>query len=498
MGGYSIPPVIKGGAICTRGALAAAAAMRERRSPVDNGCFLNILTELCTPGNRKYDAFTLLNLINYHLNTTIFNGQLAGINPLLQYRFGDGNELELSNDGVIGPPGPEGAVNILQNRALNRILVIPRDGTSVEITYVSVVNSTINVKIPNIVANAEALGRTRAEKNAAAGPVRPLVAGRNYNIVGAGGILSEIAVLDNTIKAFFRFIYSRNIQNIAHLENNVAPGAGMNIDGGGLDFYQTWNQVQTTYSSDTAKKVFTDFLQLLSICENQYFLNRDSADNFYVYNPLPVLHGGHTQYQMMAFFDTLIKEYHSRKSQPSKLDTLLKCFVYFPFLLKRAGLESILVDLSAYISLWFEFEMVMDNDIEPDENVNKLFASILNNTSKKLENLQSRLTNSDEECADYLYTIFPHGYFVIKYNEIKPIQNTNKKITNAISIKTNSDIKNTTNMNIITKMQRLSIKNKSLRLGRASINTRSQTVGGKRLTKKRRNHKRKTHKKRKY
>jgi hypothetical protein len=167
-------------------------------------------------------------------------------------------------------------------------------------------------------------------------------------------------------------------------------------------------------------------------------------------------------------------------------------------------LESILIDIRDYISVWFNYETLVDSDIEFSQEEVNLFKTIINESQKTVNKLNANLSIIDEKCADYLNTIFPHGYFVIKYNEIKPVNSSNNKRANSKSINKSVITKNklnNTNMNkLINNMKRLSVKPKIRRPGTvpALLTSRNYIFGGKHLTKKKRKNKRKTHKKRKY
>jgi hypothetical protein len=468
MGGRIPRPLtkLKGGVMCLRG---TSNAENRGNGPVGPECFFDIFEKLCTPITTTYDPFSLLNFINYYLDTHFYMLNINR-NPLNSPDF---NNLTLSIDGCICQEInwgfqqviPDGRVLDIPNTfqpaagwpaAPYNILFLRFNELHYTIKYIGGANKTIRIDFPT---------------------PRRRILNSEYNLIGVDGILSQIIVPDAGRDNYFNYIARRNEGQI----------------GGGANFYQKWAELQKSYKSDAANKLFIEFLELLSLCENQYFVNRDSADNFYVYNSIPVLHGGHTQYQMMAFFDTIIRYYNDRKLQSSKLDTLLKCFIYFPFLLQNAELDVILKDLSAYISLWFEFEMVMNKDIKLNEEVNTLFKTIINDTSKTLQKLQSELSGSDEKCADSLYKIFPHGYFVIKYNEIKPTKNT----TNLIIPTRSNTVHNLKNIHT-TRGKKRSFNNNSGRPAPELSAPRQGLTGGKRTTKKRRKNKRKTHKKRKY
>jgi hypothetical protein len=167
-------------------------------------------------------------------------------------------------------------------------------------------------------------------------------------------------------------------------------------------------------------------------------------------------------------------------------------------------LESILIDIRDYISVWFNYETLVDSDIEFSQEEVNLFKTIINESQKTVNKLNANLSIIDEKCADYLNTIFPHGYFVIKYNEIKPVNSSNNKRANSKSINKSVITKNklnNTNMNkLINNMKRLSVEPKIRRPGTvpALLTSRNYIFGGKHLTKKKRKNKRKTHKKRKY
>jgi|694.fasta_scaffold49800_4 hypothetical protein len=482
-----------GGAVCTRddvqrvrgelhlGALVDEVAGRRafsRSRRVSDECFYNLMVKLCTPGTNVYEPFTLLKFINYYINTRVLVApQTWTDNPLYVL---EERELELSIDRCIGL------------RSETETTIRLPNGTN----YRNAQGQIVRIFQPYYLQGAPPRilnipGMLIERGVGADGNIR-ITIGDNvgvYHLHGLGGILSLLAIPGDRM-TYFNYI--REIE-------------GLRLGGGdGRTFYDKWAEVQDSYNQETAKELFIDFLELLSYCENQYFANRDSADNFYVYNPIPVLHGGHTQYQMMAFLDTLIKHYNDRKSQASKLDTLLKCFIYFPKLLKNMDLESILIDIRDYISVWFNYETLVDSDIEFSQEEVNLFKTIINESQKTVNKLNANLSIIDEKCADYLNTIFPHGYFVIKYNEIKPVNSSNNKRANSKSINKSVITKNklnNTNMNkLINNMKRLSVKPKIRRPGTvpALLTSRNYIFGGKHLTKKKRKNKRKTHKKRKY
>jgi hypothetical protein len=263
-------------------------------------------------------------------------------------------------------------------------------------------------------------------------------------------------------------------------------GGKRNIKGGGINFYDEWVEVQKDYDTNRAQKLFINFIKLLSLCEDQYFIHRDSADNFYTYNPTPLRHGGHTQIQMMAVFDALITEYISRLQQLSKLDLLLKCFVYLPNLLEQSGFSSILSDLRAYVTVWFNYYNIMGTDISLSDDILSTFNLIIDKARKQVDKVYTEMPSGEEEGTDYLDTVFPHGYFVIKYAELTdaPLDTPVPANANTIFTKNTASLKGKLNA--------------YSRVAYQPHNARAERQGGKRTAKKRCKNKRKTHKKRKY
>jgi hypothetical protein len=196
-------------------------------------------------------------------------------------------------------------------------------------------------------------------------------------------------------------------------------------------FYDNWKQLEKRFNINDAKQLFLDFIELLSICETQYFQHIDVADNYYVYNPKStVTIGGHTQIELLSFIKTLIMFYKNVKNNINKLEVFLKIFICFPSLLKKHNVNFINIELQDYIGSWFNYKPIfMDESIitEYDE----IFSIIIKQMYNNSKIIYSKVSSDNEKAAKYLHTIFPHGYFTIEFNKLTA------KPSTSLSLKTN-------------------------------------------------------------
>jgi hypothetical protein len=235
------------------------------------------------------------------------------------------------------------------------------------------------------------------------------------DITGLYGILS-IFHIDNVKKSYFLY--------------NTDDGPIAEFGGGGesTTFYDKWNSLNEKFDENIAKEVFTEFIELLTLCENQYLIHIDYAFGIYAYNStLPVYKGGSTQIEMSAFIKTLIRKYKEALRTPTRLQQFLYVFASFPRLLKYfPQLEIILDELHSYIGKWFKYESI-DVETPGIDNKNKLFMEILNETVKEIKLVSNKMFTftENDDCADYLYTVYPHGFFNIEYNTLNNIEKGN-------------------------------------------------------------------------
>jgi hypothetical protein len=201
-------------------------------------------------------------------------------------------------------------------------------------------------------------------------------------------------------------------------QNNNQGGGGKN--NGSLSFYDKWEaaQMQDEINVDAVHNLFYQFIYLLAMCENLYFSQCDSADNAYVYNSVPIRCGGHTQITMAAFIERLVAEYNTRKSNPAELAVFLKMFLHFPALLKENNMEGLVIDIREYVNVWFQYATI-DAKGTDDAAVKTLFDKIKTDTLAKAISVQENLYGNDENVANYLYTVYPHGFFVLAFNSIE-------------------------------------------------------------------------------
>jgi hypothetical protein len=385
------PKYTKGGAICTR-------AQNRITGRINLACFYNNLADLCTPFGPLYDAFTLLDILIYYnfirgntlrLNNIHENKTLIlCVDRCIRLDNTINKDIITSARGAAGPGS-----DILETPANN-------------IKYIGGPNNTIAVN--GIRLDIDGLGGAGAEPSLIQilrqyNPVRP----RNGNQDGLG-INDE------------EYLARYGLQEVRR--NGIIAGGNGSGTKSSQSFYDLWANTQLKYNLEGAHLLFYKFIYLLAICENRYFSVRDSADNFYVYDTVPVRYGGHTQITMMAFLDEFIAEYKKAKSNPADLDTFLQMFIYFPFLCKKYNRNDILIDLIEYINVWFHYQEVTANAPGWSEG-NKadiLFRKIITTSQAKANSIQIQLPTNDELCANYLYKIYPHGHFVLQLNSISP------------------------------------------------------------------------------
>jgi hypothetical protein len=491
---------------------------------ISSSCFLKLIEELCDPNSNYYDAFTLLNMINYHINISI-GGDYRN-NPINNATFT--GELELSLDNCIGIWPDDIIVDgqpVVQpfyggNDAAGRKYLVHfmAGAQDISIVWRGGLDNTIDIN------------------------------GRAVDLIGINGILPKIGFIDNTKMEFFKYAVS------------VDDAIQMRNQGGGAEsFYDAWASLQKDFNIIKANKLFLQFIELLKLCENQYFIRRDTADNFYVYNPNTYIRvGGYTQIEMMSFVNILINEYKNTKSNSDKHKIFLLAFVYFPFLLQKIGFTIILTDIAEYIRGWFDYENV---SIHMPENIADLYSyfitTIIGKALTKIKSIQGTLSPDTSKCANQLFSIFPHGYFNIQYNMLTMGTSgisTNETLSQIINTTVTNSPQSTPNQgnniqNLINNLSRLTVTqstpqqsnsttgkrnnrqsiaprvekqklsnvqsrvtssvrkrniNKSkkrltfINNSNLSPSKRKQPVGGKHLTKKRRKNKRKTYKKQKY
>jgi hypothetical protein len=215
------------------------------------------------------------------------------------------------------------------------------------------------------------------------------------------------------------------ISSALYLSRYVPAILGADQEGGGNkndppSFYDKWEsaQVQDEFNVAATHNLFYQFIYLLAMCENLYFSQRDSADNAYVYNSVPIRCGGHTQITMAAFIEKLVAEYNARKSNPAELAVFLKMFLHFPVLLKENDMEGLVIDIREYVNVWFQYATI-DAKGTDDAAVKALFDKIKKDTLAKASSVQENLYGNDENVANYLYTVYPHGFFVLAFNSIE-------------------------------------------------------------------------------
>ncbi len=364
--------------MCTRADMAAALTANTN---ISDNCFLRLLEEQCDPSSIYYNPFIFLNVVNFYLNTTHYAFNLKN-NPFNILAIS--KQLELSLDNCIGVEPAENADGSYPPFINNP------DGT-----YLVNFNITVGAVLVPIT-----IRRTAAINNTIAYDVSGITGIVSMN--GAGGVLSKIAVIDETQIQYFRYLNGTPRQNMM---------------GGGPTFYDNWKSLQGTFDMKAANNLFLDFIKLLSICENQYFIHKDSADNFYIYNSYtPVRTGGSTQIELMSFLHSLITKYISSVSNSADLNKFLRMFVYFPIFMYSIQFNNILSDLHAFIGSWFEYIHVMDYAPESVDGIYELFLEIIRNTIAGRTRIQNEMPSSFEKCANYLSTVFPHGYFNIQHN----------------------------------------------------------------------------------
>jgi hypothetical protein len=227
-----------------------------------------------------------------------------------------------------------------------------------------------------------------------------------------------------------------------------------NFMGGGKTFHAIWEDLHSSFNLEIARKLFVDFIELLATAENQYFLHRDLADNFYIYNPdSQVTHGGHSQIEMVSFLDSLISSYKNayKSNNINKLADFLQTFIYFPYLLQHHDQNIILTQIYEYLRVWFNYEHIIN---KPSSNIittiESTFNDILQAAAEKSKSVEENMTTDNISCGNYLHTVFPHGYFVIMYK--------------SLSTKSNNRLLHNTKTSSLSNINLLSLQLHSLKL----------------------------------
>lgn len=244
----------------------------------------------------------------------------------------------------------------------------------------------------------------------------------------------------NAIQNSILSVISNEPANPNEPENNNSNNSMHGTAGGGkrLTFYDNWNELKSAFDIKKANKLFIDFIQLLSLCETLYFQNIDSADNFYVYDPKSQVYiGGHTQIEFLAFLNGMINMYNNSKNNSKKFEAFLKMFIHFPTLLNKTKYNTINRNIYDYISCWFNYQVNTDTTINTNNYINNIFIKIIKETENECKEIYKKLSKDNHEASQYLHSIFPHGYFTIKFNEI-----TNKP-SNTRVLKINRNLVNT-------------------------------------------------------
>jgi hypothetical protein len=406
------PPAV-GGNICTRQMFDT-----HKFGLVDTNCFLKLFLELCNPYSDIYDPFTLLDVINYTIfrtenivddiflneNNILVNHNEVFPNTGTKYPHSIIISLYINGHIHVIQKTPEG-FNMeysIQGRGsqsidINAIIteLIHVDGQY--FNYIIKTRSNADNVITALpaalpAAKSSEINMTNVNKKST---VRTI---RNYNgteyyfmlngsVVNPTSGLVDAIIYDNgvlhnpinnepiqqTVNGLNYYV--RLIDNQIYLlgpdmkyylptpSGNLVRQGGRRqrkarkMNGGGNNFYKEWEE--TLVTSKLKENIFINFIQLLSICENQYFLHRDSADNFYTYNSKCQLrHGGHTQNELMAFISSLIIIYKKCKKDNSsnKIKEFIFLFSYFPIILKsitKLNNEYIITELESYIGSWF-------------------------------------------------------------------------------------------------------------------------------------------------
>jgi hypothetical protein len=350
----------------------------DGNTKISDDCFKGSMLKLCTPFSQNYNAFTLLNLIYYYTNAYLDNNILSSLHNLT-YLGLDNNEC------IINDSPPSNNANMNANRE--------DDGKQLD-------------SIP--------ASENRIILNAADTQIIHTNSG-SYDIV----IKKGEAELPINIEKMLNDLYKlNNVPNRqSYFQEYYIPAPALSAD----TFIQKWKALQLEFNFEDADQLFVDFIELLALCENKYFLHRDYADNFYAYDSkAPIRLGGHTQLEMVAFILTLIEYYKAFLDKPDAYTKLLQIFIHLPFLLDKYNHNVILTDLEHYIGAWFKYNNCI-TEID-DEFVEKMidmemFNTILNRDTHELtEQILTDLEN--ENYYETLQRDCYHGIFVNEYYNI--------------------------------------------------------------------------------
>jgi hypothetical protein len=381
-----------------------AAAATAAGNPAARAAAINAAVPAAAAGNPADRDDAIIKFINVKVtefintNTPDSKAVVAAGNAAAQAAVAAGNPAAANDaknnaiiDAIITVTGHNNylasipAIPILvQNPTNNRILY----STNMEILYAAL-NNSIQINIPPVQAGQAPRSVTRP-------------------LTGLDGILS-IFDIDNIKESYF--LYNADNEPIGEFRGG----------GEGTTFYDKWFSLNKKFDENIAKEIFNQFIELLTLCENQYLIHIDYAFGVYAYNSkLPIYRGGHTQIEMLAFIKTLIKKYKEALRKGTSLQ-FLYVFANFPRLLKDTQLEIILDELHSYIGKWFKYESI--NVETRDINIS-LFMEILNETVKEIKLVSDKMfkITENDDCADYLYTVYPHGFFNIEYNNLNNIE----------------------------------------------------------------------------
>jgi hypothetical protein len=110
--------------------------------------------------------------------------------------------------------------------------------------------------------------------------------------------------------------------------------------------------------------------------------------------------------------------YNNSKNNSKNFEAFLKMFIHFPTLLNKTKYNTINRDIYDYISCWFNYQDNTDTTVNTNNDINNIFNKIITETENKCTEIYRKLSKDNHEASQYLHSIFPHGYFTIKFNEI--------------------------------------------------------------------------------
>lgn len=240
-------------------------------------------------------------------------------------------------------------------------------------------------------------------------------------------------ISNEKIKKYFGGIYLDNeedfldtpvTENKNHMDMDMNGGYLYNSKKSETLFSQDWNNaINKKVSSDL---IFRKFIELLSSCEDKYFIVEDKADNFYAYDSThAVRYGGHTQIEMMLFLSSVIYNYalFSSFDNGIYLKYFLDMFLHFPIFLEKYSLNDIYVDIQDFIKLWYNciLPKEINNQLPPYTDI--LFEKVISDMKKMSLFIYSNIkknndTNDTNIFLRFLEKHFPHGYFTIIYKNL--------------------------------------------------------------------------------